>query len=247
MKLLAFMSAIMVLTANFILSQETSKTIRDIDGNEYSTITIGNQIWMGENLKTIRYNDGTPIEYPDTANILWHNNIDGAYAWYFNDISFKDAYGALYNFYAVNNKRNICPEGWRVPAARDWQEMIRATGGQEIAGGKIKETGTENWTGIYERRHIEGCTRERKNCCAPLNPNPTNIGACNTSNFSAVPSGDRGSYGGFTGLNMYAAWWSATENDERRAIVYSVGYDRTNIARTFSDKTFGFSVRCIKE
>lgn len=90
-------------------------TVTDIDGNVYKTVTIGTQCWMSENLKTTKYRNGNPI--PNiTDNGAWAALTTGAYCWYNNDESNnKVTYGALYNYYAVNDSRSIAPVGWHIP------------------------------------------------------------------------------------------------------------------------------------
>jgi len=98
--------------------------VTDIDGNVYRTVQIGNQVWMAENLKTTKYPDGTSISYPGADNTAWQNNTTGAYAWYNNDISWKDSYGALYNWHAVNSDKGLCPPGWHVPSDAEWTQLV---------------------------------------------------------------------------------------------------------------------------
>ncbi len=96
--------------------------VKDGDGNIYQTVTIGTQIWLKENLKTTRYNDGTDISLI-TDQTEWKNAISAAYCWYDNDITNKDPFGALYNWYAVNTGK-LCPKGWHVPSESEWTELV---------------------------------------------------------------------------------------------------------------------------
>jgi uncharacterized protein (TIGR02145 family) len=119
-------------------------TITDIDGNIYHTITIGTQVWMVENLKTTRYRNGEAI-----ANVIgepWDNLTSGAYVSYDNTQDNRLTYGLLYNWYAVNDSRNICPEGWHIPTMEEWQVLAST-------GKGLKEPGTAHWM--------------RPNSCAP--------------------------------------------------------------------------------
>ncbi|MBN1199917.1 MAG: T9SS type A sorting domain-containing protein, partial [Bacteroidales bacterium] len=144
----------------------------DGDGNHYPTVTIGTQVWMASNLMTTRYTDGGLIEYPGTDNAAWQNNTTGAYAWYNNMITFKETYGALYNWYAVDTSI-LCPAGWHVPSDEEWTLLTDFLGNTDVAGGKMKETGLTHWT----------------------NPN---LDATNESGFTGLPGGNRngdGSYG----------------------------------------------------
>jgi uncharacterized protein (TIGR02145 family) len=111
--------------------------VTDIDGNIYNTIDIGTQTWMAENLETRRYNDGTYI--PLTTNdSIWHNLASPGYCWSYNDsATYKDKYGALYNWYAIT-AGNLCPAGWHVPDDLEWNTLQQYLGENAI---------TEMWEG----------------------------------------------------------------------------------------------------
>ncbi|SEW28418.1 major paralogous domain-containing protein [Chitinophaga sp. YR573] len=147
------------------------ETIKDIDGNVYRTVTIGTQVWMAENLKTTRYNDGTEIPLV-TEQSAWYNLNAPGYCWYNND---RNIYGALYNWYALNTGK-LCPPGWHIPSDDEWAILIAYLGGDAIAGGKMKDAGTMHW----------------------LSPN---TGATNSSGFTALPAGFRGKSGFIPGSN----------------------------------------------
>jgi uncharacterized protein (TIGR02145 family) len=110
-------------------------SVKDIDGNVYRTVQIGNQTWMAENLKTTRYNDGSQIHTSNGGPAGYTNWFDlstGAYCWYENDTAYKDIYGALYNWHAVGNG-NLCPTGWHVPTDSEWTTLINFLGGENVA------------------------------------------------------------------------------------------------------------------
>jgi len=115
-------------------------SLTDSDGNTYSMVVIGTQCWMAENLETTKYRNGGAIDYPGADNTTWQNNTGGAYAWYDNDISWKESYGALYNWHAVMNNQGICPDDWHVPSRDEWTVLMDYLGGQYVAGGKLKST-----------------------------------------------------------------------------------------------------------
>ncbi|MCB8964380.1 MAG: fibrobacter succinogenes major paralogous domain-containing protein [Bacteroidales bacterium] len=122
--------------------------VKDIDGNIYSTVTIGNQVWMKENLKVTKYNDGTAISNV-TANNSWSALNTPAYCWYQNDYeTYGKDLGALYNWFTVNSADNLCPSGWHVPTDAEWATLVSYLGGTEIAGGKLK-TVERNGTDDY--------------------------------------------------------------------------------------------------
>ena len=202
----------------------TSKTITfnfvpctDFDNNNYSTVKIGNQIWMAENLKTTHYKNGTVI--PNVTNdTTWAGLTTGAYCDYNNTPSNSEIYGRLYNWYAVNTG-NLCPAGWHVPSDAEWTTLTTYLGGNSIAGGKLKETGLAHW----------------------LSPNTA---ATNESGFTALPGGSGGSYGG---IGSHGYWWSSTEDNTTYAWYWHINYGYGSVARSSYFKHCGISVRCLKD
>ena len=196
-------------------------SVKDIEGNKYKTVTIGTQVWMAENLKTTRYNDGTSI--PEvTDNDTWAKLTSPAYSWYNNDsIENKKMYGAIYNWYAINTNR-LCPTGWHVPADSEWHTILASMEGSNLAGGKLKEAGTSHWK-------------------------IPNIGATNKSGFTALPGGYRSIEGIFNFIGISGYWWSSTEYDNSSAFFYNLRYKYSLAYKYRSEKFCGFSVRCIKD
>jgi uncharacterized protein (TIGR02145 family) len=198
--------------------EKESKLPVDGDGNEYDTVVIGTQVWLWENLKTTKYNDGTAI--PNlTEYTEWINFTKGAYCWYNNDISYKTPYGALYNWYAVNTGK-LCPEGWHVPTDSEWTKLITYLGGENVAGGKLKESGTGHWA-------------------------VPNIGATNESGFAALPGGGGGGIGSFSGLTYTGEWWNSDVNEDE-AWFLEIYYNSRYIYKNEGTRYRGHSVRCIK-
>jgi uncharacterized protein (TIGR02145 family) len=128
-------------------------TVTDIDGNVYKTVKIGNQWWMAENLKTTKYNDGTSIPLV-INNTAWVNKATSGYCWYYNDTSYKNIYGALYNWYTVNTGK-LAPAGWHIPTDAEWCTItqfldptvdcgVNRRTGKDIAC-QMKEAGTTHW------------------------------------------------------------------------------------------------------
>jgi len=195
--------------------------VNDFDGNTYPTIGIGSQIWMAENLKTIHYNDGSLI--PTVTNdSLWIALESDAYCWYNNDeTKNKTVYGALYNWYAINTGK-LCPTGWHVSTAAEWETIIKYLGGEKKTGGKLKESGTSHW----------------------YSPN---TGASNSSGFTALPGGARGVNGHFYVMRQYGYWWSSTENMTKDAWDWLVGWNFSDVGRFNDVKQQGYSVRCLKD
>jgi uncharacterized protein (TIGR02145 family) len=201
----------------------------DQDRNTYKTVTIDTQVWMAENLRTTRFSDNITIPQI-TDNAEWINADSPAYCWYDNDADAnKSIYGALYNWHAVNTGR-LCPTGWHVPSDEEWLTLRKYLGGEDFAGGKLKESGISHWQ----------------------NPNE---GATNESGFTALPGGGRlcvgiGNEGNFSGKGTICSWWSATKlNSEPSSPAY--GYRiNSNYPRLFHSGFYirdGFNVRCIKD
>jgi len=199
----------------------SNSQIVDIDGNVYNTINIGTQIWMKENLKTTKYRDGIAITYcVDTVG--WTLLSDGAYCFWGNDVSNKNTYGALYNYYSVVSSHNLCPTGWHVPTDNEWSTLETYLGGASTAGGKLKETGTTYW-------------------------GTPNLGATNESGFTARPGGMRGADGLYIYIGTYGYWWSSTANLSTDAWNRRLYCNSTDVTRSNDNKKLGASVRCIKD
>jgi uncharacterized protein (TIGR02145 family) len=193
-------------------------------GYTYSSIVLGNgQEWMAENLRSISYANGDPIQNV-TDNTIWQNLTAGAWAHYNNDNQYENPYGKLYNWYTVADPRNVCPTGWHVPSDAEWTVLSDYLGGGAVAGGKMKSTGTAYW----------------------LTPN---TGATNESGFSGLPGGYRDDDGIFYFIGNYGVWWSSTEiaYDTSSAWVRGLNYGNGDVGSSSGGKTDGFSVRCLRD
>lgn len=204
-----------------IITLVTYYPVHDIDGNGYDTVHIGTQVWMKQNLKTSKYNNGTTI--PNiTDNAAWSGLSTGGRAYYNNDsVTNADTYGALYNWYAVNTG-NLCPFGWHVPTDSEWTALVNYLGGTTIAGGKLKEAGLTHW-------------------------NSPNTGATNSSGFTALPGGYRLTSGTYNFIGKLGYWWTSSESTTSDAFRWKLNYDAISISKTSSTKQFGFSVRCLRD
>lgn len=212
-------------------------TVKDADGNKYNTVKIGNQVWMVENLKTTKYNDGTEI-LNVTSDTQWANLTTGAYCNYDNLESNAEIYGRLYNWYAVNTGK-LAPAGWHVPTDDDWTILENYL----IANGY-------NYDGTLDEDKIA------KSLCAKTNwelsDEAGTPGAApennNNSGFTALPGGYRHNYNGtFYNIGQYGGWWSSTEIDEGYAYYRSLFYGFKDLGRHFSSKGDGFSVRLVRD
>ncbi len=190
----------------------------DKDGNSYRTVTIGNQTWMAENLKTTRFNDSTKI--PLMSDIIeWRAALTPAYCWYDKEPQkYKNDLGALYNHYTVETNK-LCPKGWHVPTDKEWKILIDYNGGVKGVGSRLKANGFPDM--------------------AKIKANSTD------KSFNVVPAGSRGMFGLFFGMGMYATYWTATKYDLSAWSWYADGHD-DNAYRALNDRKTGLSVRCIK-
>ncbi|NLN95739.1 MAG: hypothetical protein GX128_06180 [Bacteroidales bacterium] len=193
-------------------------TVTDVDGNEYNTVLIGDQCWMAENLKYL-----PDVVGPGTGS----NTIPYNYVYGYNgtDVNIAKAtsnyttYGVLYNW---SSAMNACPTGWHLPNDTEWTELTDYLGGENIAGGKLKETGTGHWSS-------------------------PNTGATNETGFTALPGGHRSLNGEFSYVEDFGYYWSATESSTTHAWYRDLSYYSTNVYRSNVNKDYGFSVRCVKD
>lgn len=209
--------------------------LTDIDENTYNTVRIGNQIWMAQNLKVTHYRDGSPI-ITGLEEFEWIDTTLGAFTQYpssyidelSTDAEVVEAYGLLYNWYATADSRGLCPTGWVVPSAQDWNILTNNLGGTEIAGGTLKSRRT-----------------------AGVNPHPRwespNTGANNFSGFSGIPGGIYNPMGNFIyDLLGYSGLWWSKESIEDFAMLFGLEYEMVNALVSEEQKFNGLSVRCIK-
>jgi uncharacterized protein (TIGR02145 family) len=222
-------------------------TVSDIDGNVYKTVILGTQEWMAENLKTTRYSNGEEIDYPGTDNEAWSLNTTGAYAWHGNDESFKNLYGGLYNWYAVNNPNNICPAGWRVPSHQEWGNLIQyLTNVYKQSNVREDVNALGNRLKSCRQRNSpmgSGCSFEEH---PRWNAHDVHYGT-NDFEFSALPGGDRLYNGNYSSLGRFGFFWSGTSVSETHSNIRYINFDRSIVFLTSSMKNYGHSVRCIKQ
>ena len=207
-------------------------TMTDIDGNVYQTVKIGDQWWMAENLKVTHYRNGATIPLVTNSDD-WPNLSTGARCAYDNNQSEVATYGYLYNWYAVNDSRNIAPSGWHVPTDAEWKELEMYLGMSQSEadgtgyrgtdeGGKLKEAGTTHWN----------------------NPNE---GATNEIGFTALPGGCRYLDGYFGPLGSDAYFWSSTEGSSDYAWIRELRCYDADVGRSSNFKRRGFSVRLVRD
>lgn len=194
-------------------------SVTDIDGNVYQVVTIGDQLWMSENLRVTKLTNGNPIPLFEVDS-QWVQGDTMGYCFYDNNPSHGATYGALYNYYAVET-RKLCPEGWRMPSDAEWTKMTDLYGGENNAGGPLKTT--TGW-------------------------DSPNTGATNESGFNAMPGGMRFNYpGNFYYMGSFANFWTGTVFSSSHAWYRRLRHNQATILRANIDKAYGYSVRCIKD
>jgi uncharacterized protein (TIGR02145 family) len=209
--------------ADYLNPNLTYGSVTDQNGNTYATIVIGTQEWMAENLRSTTYANGDPIPNV-TGNTAWPQLTTGAWAHYDNNSGYESPYGKLYNWYAVADPRNVCPTGWHVPTDAEWTVLSDYLGGESVAGGKMKSTGTQYW----------------------ISPN---TGATNESGFSGLPGGLRNYFDGYSyTLGTSGYWWSASESGAAESAwgryLYSYDADVYLVESYYGN---GYSVRCLRD
>lgn len=196
-------------------------SVYDSDGNIYSTVLIGSQLWMAENLRVSAFNDGSLVPNLISSND-WINANGPAWSSYENNANNENLYGKLYNWYTVADPRNICPIGWHVPSQAEWDTLTEHLGGYLVAGGKLKITGTQFWT----------------------NPND----ASNESGFSALGAGYRNATNGsFATIGTRTYFWTVNETATDLADTRWLMNNFILINSTPYGKKIGLSVRCLSD
>lgn len=215
--------------------------VTDVDGNLYQTVKIGNQVWTAENLRTTKYNDGTPITNL-TTNTAWDSCIytkTGAYC-YYNNTSNPDSikkFGALYNWFVVSTEK-LAPAGWHVPSDEEWDTLLNY----------LIENG-HNWDSSTNENKIA------KSMASKVDWESSDIDGAvgndltknDLSGFSALPGGARDhDYGGFHGLDSINCWWSSMNGGATGTWYRRLSFEYEDLLRLFAGKNRGFSVRLIR-
>jgi uncharacterized protein (TIGR02145 family) len=222
-------------TKSFLASQISSlqaqiTALQNANVAPLPNVTIGTQIWSSTNLDVTTYRDGTPIPQV-TDPTQWANLTTGAWCYYNNDPANGTIYGKLYNWYAVAGihdtdpstpNKILAPQGWHVPSDAEWTTLTTFLGGESVAGGKMKSTGTSLWL-------------------------PPNTEATNSSGFTGLPAGYRSDGGPFNTIGNNGIWWSSSENGTAFAWNRSLNSGNGYAYRNFLVKKTGFSVRCLRD
>jgi len=221
------------------ISFKTTDRINDIDGNEYSTVRIGNQLWLAENLRTTKYNDGSSI--PNVTDFRqWITlNTDG-FCWYRNNSDFKKPFGGIYNWHAVNSGR-LAPNGWHVPSSDEWNELFHflATHDYGYQGDTTKIA-----KALADSAYFD--------ILPPFWPSfvgsPENDASENNkSGFSGISNAIRDQSDDFINMGRFCIWWSSTCINSQNAISKGFLRDSVQVYEFQSPIIDGLSVRCIKD
>jgi uncharacterized protein (TIGR02145 family) len=235
---LIFAGLVLIFPVSCLKKEESADKITDVNGNIYSTVKIGPQTWMAENLRTTKYRNGDFITTtnPATSDITGESTPKHQWSYDGND---KNAatYGRLYTWFAVMDRRNVCPTGWHVPADSEWTTLTDYLTdnnyGYVGSGDQIAKSlaATTDWS-VNETAGNAG----------------NDIESNNSSGFTALPGGYRFAAGTFTNFGFYGIWWSATEyNDTSAWSRFMTSYSRYVTRSNYSEKSYGLSVRCLKD
>jgi len=211
-------------------------TVMDADGNVYPVVRIGEQCWMGTNLRTTHYSDGSAIPNVTNDNAWLQVGATGAWSNYENSTAHGATYGKLYNWYAATDQRGVCPMGWHVATDAEWKQLESALG---MPANELNSAGTRG-----EAQNVGGMLKSTSVWNTP------NTGATNETGFSGLPGGARGGFseGTFFNLGTHGEWWTSSNYGEfnfavRRQLRHSNG----GIGRFGYYKGNGYCIRCLRD
>jgi len=226
-------------------------TLSDYDGNTYNTVLIGTQCWMAENLKATHYASGTSMPNV-TSGSAWaalaDNNTDDAYCYCDNLSSNANVYGALYTWAAamgdnaVSSNTNpsgvqgACPTGWHLPSDNEWKQLEMQLGMSQSEADQSGFRGTDQGSQLAGDSSLWNSGSLETNAQFGI------------SGFTASPGSNRypNNSASFYSLGIIGYWWSSTESNNS-ACFREVYYNNSEVRRDNYNKSYGFSVRCLKD
>jgi uncharacterized protein (TIGR02145 family) len=212
---------LMLIVVSCSSNSDSNPSYCDDNKSSYTTVTIGSQVWMQKNLNVCKFRNGDDI--PQVQDPLkWIYLTTGAWCYYENNTANGIVYGKLYNWYAVNDSRGLAPKGYHIPTDAEFTVLTTFLGGESVAGGKMKESGTSHW----------------------MNPN---FGATNNSGFTGIAGGTRSDGGSFNNIGVLVRFWSSTEGNAHQSWYRTLYKGNATAQRDFSSKNCGWSVRCLKD
>lgn len=242
-------------------SEPEVTTVTDIDGNEYHVVTIGFYEWTVENLRVSRYNNGDPIP-SGLSDDDWTNTTEGAYAIFDHNHPWADgidspeemveAYGKIYNWYAVDDPRGLCPEGWHVPSLYAWESSVSSASGQGYPN-DFMDPDNPNGVANALRSCLQVGSPLGEECATLLHPrwksHEVHHGF-DAFDFAALPAGFRShGSGSFLSIGQLAHWLTSTQSDLHYPEVYviTISSDVGNVRVGWRPKITGGSIRCVRE
>jgi len=223
-------------------------TVSDYDGNSYSTIQLGDQRWMINNLRTTHYADGTAIPLIENVSVWAALGYDEKACCFYNNNKNNEAqtYGALYSWAAVMNGnlstnnnpggvQGVCPDGWHVPSDNEWKELEMFLGMTQAEADLKGLRGTNEGSRLANSRDLW------------LDGYLVNDSAFGSIGFIAQPAGGRRYDGTFDHIGDNVNFWTATEYSNVRAWGRHIYSSYTSVHRYYNVKSDGFSVRCVKD
>jgi uncharacterized protein (TIGR02145 family) len=229
---LFFLGNITLSKAQQIKSEnKPAETIRDIDGNIYSTVKIGSHVWMGQNLKVSHYNDGKSIDLI-LDSLIWPKSKVGAFCFYQNDTSYQRVLGNLYNYFAVQSGK-LCPSNWHVATDENWQDLGNAL------GSKFDNKKDEDYGVFPNVAHKLRAVETWK----------VYVDSTNSTRFTALGAGERGLIGEYKDFGKETTWWTSSGPAELIGLsAYTYYLNVSNdLGRAFGVYNVGYSVRCVKD
>lgn len=194
--------------------------VTDVEGYAYPTVVIGSQEWMAQNLRVSHFSNGDTIFSGRKVGDISGMGSPQFFFYPNNDsLTNLNRYGRLYTYYIVEDLRNVCPNGWRVPTKSDWDTLVLNVGGDVDGGGHLKST--SYWE-------------------AP------NAGGDNLSMFNALPAGYREPEDVYKEVTQTGGWWTTTADTADRVWTYYLKYTYSYVFESPNEKKKAFSVRCIK-
>jgi uncharacterized protein (TIGR02145 family) len=210
-------------------------TVTDIDNHTYVTVKIGNQWWMAENLRTITYNDGSPLKKvePNEPDSVWTKTKKGAYCGNY-----------CYNWHAVNDPRGLAPKGWHIPTDNDWKQL------EQHLGMSLNVIDNVNFRGTNQGDKLKTNTNN-----TDFTHNDywgSNAAEQNYSGFSAIRQSNRMFNGKWTDVDINnvpstAFWWASDSTTDGKVWYRGLDVAKQNIFRYYGQKTYGFNIRCVKD
>ncbi len=192
----------------------------DYDGNNYGSVSVGNQVWADKNLRVKHYNNGDVIPQVNDQNV-WDTLTTGAWCYYSFNSDNEEKFGILYNWYAVTDSRGIAPNGWRIPSDIDFSILVDYNGGPDLASEKLKST--TDWEAFGSESN-----------------------GTNSSRFNAKPAGGRGFQNSWLQRGSNACFWASNLSQLNQAYCMEINWGTTvQVLDKFPQE--GYSVRCIKQ